>query len=82
MAAYRTKVAQGGRVVIPAELRAELGLHPGAEVVLDVTDGELRVRSMRQAIERARALVRRHVPANISLADELVAERHEAARFE
>ena len=82
MASHRAKVTEGGRVVIPAELRRQLGLQPGAEVVLDVADGELRIRSVRQAVESAQALVRRYVAQGTSLADELIAERREAARFE
>jgi AbrB family looped-hinge helix DNA binding protein len=68
--------------VIPAEIRRQLGFQPGVEVILNVADGELRIRSVRQAIERARELVRRHVGEGTSLADELISERHEAARLE
>ena len=82
MTAQRARVAEGGRVVIPAEFRRQLDLQPGAEVILEVTDGELRIRSVRRAIERAQALVRRHVPADTSLADELIRDRQEAARRE
>jgi AbrB family looped-hinge helix DNA binding protein len=82
MATFRSKVTEGGRVVIPAEIRRQLGFQPGAELVLSVADGELRIRSVQQAIERARELVRRHVGDNNSLADELISERHEAARVE
>ena len=82
MTTYRARITEGGRVVIPAEFRRQLDLQPGAEVILDVTDGELRIRSLRRAIERAQTLVRRHVPEGVSLADELVRERREAARRE
>jgi AbrB family looped-hinge helix DNA binding protein len=82
MASYRTRVTEGGRLVIPAEIRRQLGLQPGAEVVLDVTNEELRIRSVRQAIENAQLLVRRYVTSSTSLADELISERHEAARRE
>jgi AbrB family looped-hinge helix DNA binding protein len=54
MTAHRARIAEGGRVVIPAEFRRQLDLQPGAEVILDVTDGDLRIRSLRRAIERAR----------------------------
>ena len=76
---HRTRVTGGGRVVIPAELRRQLGLQPGAEVMLDVTDGELRIRSMQRAIELAQALVHSVVPQGVSLADELIRDRREAA---
>ncbi len=82
MPAHRTRITEGGRVVIPAEFRRQLDLQPGAEVILDMADGELRIRSLRRAIARAQTLVRRHVPEGISLADELIRERREAARRE
>jgi AbrB family looped-hinge helix DNA binding protein len=82
MSAARSKVTEGGRVVIPAALRRQLGLEPGTEVVLDIADGALRVRSVRHALESARSVVREHVPSGVSLADELIRERHEAGRRE
>jgi AbrB family looped-hinge helix DNA binding protein len=82
MTAHRARIAEGGRVVIPVEFRRLLDLKPGAEVILDVTDGDLRIRSVRQAIERAQALVRQHVPEGTSLSEELIRDRREAARLE
>jgi AbrB family looped-hinge helix DNA binding protein len=82
MSAVRARITEGGRVVIPSEFRRQLGLQTGTEVILDVTDGELRIRSLQRAIERAQALVRRHVPEPTDLADELIRERREAARVE
>ena len=82
MATFRAKVTEGGRVVIPAGIRHQLGLQPGAEVILSVADAELRIRSVRQASQRAGELVRRHVAGGSTLSDELLSERHEAARFE
>jgi len=79
MAIYQTKVTEGGRVVIPAELRRQLGLQLGSDVILDIADGELRIRSVQQAIQHAQALVRRHVRPGASLSDELIRERREAA---
>jgi AbrB family looped-hinge helix DNA binding protein len=82
MVALQTKVTEGGRVVIPAEFRRQLGLQVGSDVILDIADGELRIRSVQQAIQRAQSLVRRHVRPTASLADELIRERHEAAERE
>ncbi len=61
MATDQTKVTEGGRIVIPAELRRQLGLQLGADVILDIADRELRIRPVQQAIQHAQALVRRHV---------------------
>jgi AbrB family looped-hinge helix DNA binding protein len=75
MIEVRTKLAEGGRIVIPAEYRQALGLQVGDEVVLRLEDGEVRVFTPRQAIKRAQELVRRYIPQGRSLADELIAER-------
>jgi AbrB family looped-hinge helix DNA binding protein len=74
-----TTICDGGRLLIPAVLRRRLGLGPGTAVVLDVADGALQVRPLAQAIAHAQALVRRHVPPEVSLAEELIRERHQAA---
>lgn len=51
-------------------------------VLVDVDDGELRVRSVPKALERARAILRRYVPEGVGLADELIAERRREAERE
>jgi AbrB family looped-hinge helix DNA binding protein len=75
----RTKIAAGGRVVIPAAYRDALGLREGDQVILRLEDGEVRLLSPRSAIERAQAIVARYVAADRSLADELIAERRREA---
>jgi AbrB family looped-hinge helix DNA binding protein len=82
MLRHHTTIAAGGRIVIPARLRRELGLRPGDRVILDVDAGELRVRSLDAAIRRAQELVAEHVPASVSLADELIRDRREEAARE
>ena len=79
----RTRVSEGGRIVIPAEFREALGLAVGDEVRLRLDDGEIRIFTLEHAIRRAQELVRRYVPEGVSLVDELIAERRaEAAREE
>ncbi len=50
--------------------------------MIDLRDGELRVRSLRRAVERAQDLVRRYVPEGESLSEELIRERREEAQRE
>jgi AbrB family looped-hinge helix DNA binding protein len=78
---YQAKIIAGGKIVLPAELRRELGLKEGDTVLVD-RDGEtLRIRSRAAAIREAQAIVRRYVPEGVSLVDELIAERRaEASR--
>lgn len=78
----RMRVNENGRIVIPASFRKALGINVGDEVVLRIKDDELRISSLKQRIERAQRLVRRHVKVGVSLADELIAERREAAKRE
>jgi AbrB family looped-hinge helix DNA binding protein len=75
MMGFKTKLAEGGRIVIPAEYRQALGLHVGDELILRLEDGEVRIFTAHQAIKRAQELVRRYIPQNRSLADELINER-------
>ncbi len=78
----RTRVNQNGRVVIPASYRKALGIKAGDEVILRMEDDELRITTMKRRLERARRHVRKYVKPGVSLADELIAERREAAKRE
>jgi bifunctional DNA-binding transcriptional regulator/antitoxin component of YhaV-PrlF toxin-antitoxin module len=59
-----------GEWVLPGELRKALGVSVGDSVVIEIKDGELRLRSLDAAIKRAQETVRRYVPEGVSLADE------------
>ena len=76
------KVGEGGRLVIPAEFRKALGMKVGDDVILVLADGEVRVLTRHESIHRAQERVRRYVPADRSLAAELIAERREEAAHE
>ena len=82
MTVAKTRVNENGRLVIPAPLRKQLGIHPGDEVELRVEDNELRITTLKHRIERAQRLIRKYIKPGRSLADELIAERREAARNE
>jgi AbrB family looped-hinge helix DNA binding protein len=69
------KMSDGGRVVIPAEIRHSLGLKEGDAVLFELRDDEVVITTQKARLKRARALVRKYVPADVSLVDELIAER-------
>jgi AbrB family looped-hinge helix DNA binding protein len=75
MGVMSTRITQGGRVVIPAEYRRALGLEEGDEVILRLVDSELRITGRSEAIRKAQAVVRKHVPRGKSLVRELIRER-------
>lgn len=82
MAEVRTKIGAGGRVVLPAEFRRAMGVEPGDDVIVVLDGEEVRILTPRQAVVRARELVKRHIPAGRHLAAELIAERRREAKRE
>ncbi len=77
------KMSEGGRVVIPAEIRHSMGLKEGDTVLFDLRDGEAVLTTRKARLARARALFRQYVPeGSPSLADELIAERRAEAMRE
>ncbi len=79
---FKTKLGKGGRVVIPVEYRRELGVAPGDEIILHLDEEGLRLYTPAQAVARAQALVRRYVPEERSLSEELISERREESTRE
>ena len=75
MLSRAVKIIDGGKLVIPASFRRELGIAVGDTVIVEVADGELRVRSRNAALAQARRMMRQLVPEGVSLVDELIAER-------
>jgi AbrB family looped-hinge helix DNA binding protein len=73
---------QQGRVVIPVECRVAAGIKPGDELLIEaVGDGELRLRTRRQALKEAQAIVARYIPKGRDLVQEFIEDRRkEAAR--
>ena len=68
--------------MIPADYRRALGLKVGDEVILRMADGEVHILTPRQAIKKAQALVRKHVPERKSLVRKLIGERRGEAANE
>jgi AbrB family looped-hinge helix DNA binding protein len=78
----RLKVDSAGRVLIPSELRSQMGVTEGSTVLAWLEQGELRVLSAELASKQAQQLAKTLLPGNTSLADELIADRREEARRE
>ena len=81
---FYTHVDKHGRIVIPAELREQLGLQPGAEVSLTVRDDRLTIENVKRAIHRMRGIGLKIKPelAGLSIVDEFIADRREEAKRE
>ena len=77
----KARIGSGGRLVIPADIRHELGLEEGTPVVMRVEGGELRIVNFDEVIRRVQERSRRYVRPGQSVVDEFIADRHaEAAR--
>lgn len=68
-------VGEGGRLVIPAELRKLMELSPGEGVALRVVDGVLHVVSATMALKRVQAIASKLRKPGVSLVDEFIADR-------
>jgi AbrB family looped-hinge helix DNA binding protein len=82
MTAIPVKVGPKGRVVVPAEIRRELGIEEGTELMARVEGDGIVLEPRSAAIRRLQDLVTSIVPRDVSLVDELIAERREEARRE
>ena len=75
----RTKVTQGGRIVIPAEMRKQLGIEIGEDVNLTLEDDSVKISTSKLALRRIQEMARKVVPESVSVVDELIADRHKEA---
>jgi AbrB family looped-hinge helix DNA binding protein len=76
-----TKLGEGRRVVIPAELCHELGLTPGDPLVLESSDTEIIVRPLDRVVREVQAFFADAAPSTVLISEELSRDRRaEAAR--
>jgi AbrB family looped-hinge helix DNA binding protein len=65
-----------GQIVIPAEIRNELGIEPGSRISISVEGSRIVLRPMLKVIEELCGITK----GGPSMADELIAERQEEDR--
>ncbi|HEX04361.1 MAG TPA: AbrB/MazE/SpoVT family DNA-binding domain-containing protein [Bacteroidetes bacterium] len=75
------QIGAQGRVVIPAALRKALKLKPGERLIARKV-GESLVLERRETVEKRLWDMFSQIPADVSLADELISERREEVRHE
>jgi len=75
-------MGSNGRIVIPANIRNQLGMPQGGSFIAHVENGEVRLEPIAHAIARVQSLLEGYVPSGVSLAHELSAERRAAAERE
>ena len=82
MTTSTVRIGKAGRLVIPADLRRQLGIEAGDQVILRLDEEGLHLSTPAQALARAQAFVRSLEVEGRDLAAELVAERRREAAEE
>jgi len=82
MDTFHVRVVDGGKIVLPAALRRKHGFAVGDTLVVEDGPDGVKVRSLNDAVAAVQALVARFVPADVSLVDDLIAERRAEAERE
>lgn len=72
------RVGPQGRLVIPASIRREMNIVPGEILIARIKDGQLVLEKREKVWARLKKTFA-NVPQDVSLADELIAERREEA---
>lgn len=72
---YSLKLGPGGRVVIPAEVRAQLNVKEGDVLLADFDGIELRMRSVATAVLAVQQSLKHLKRAGESVTDEFLSER-------
>jgi AbrB family looped-hinge helix DNA binding protein len=78
----RVAMASNGRLVIPANVRSELGMQDGGTFIVHVQNGQIRLEPIHAAVARAQAIVRQYVPETARLVGELTEDRRREAESE
>jgi len=79
-APVKAVIGEGGRLVIPADMRKLMEIQPGDTVSLRIEDGVLRVVSSKMALKRVQEIARKLKKPGESVVDEFLAERREEQR--
>lgn len=76
---FRARMDGSGRIVLPAESQLRRNLKEGDTILVEEDDKGLHLRTIETAVREVQAYFQSVIPAGISLVDELIAERREAA---
>ena len=79
MQLHTVKLSREGRVLIPVDVRADLGLSEGMTLSLRIQDGEIRLFDRTLALSRAQAIARKYKTPGTSVVDQFISERRAEA---
>jgi len=75
----RLTMSKNGRVLIPAELRAALGLRSGGPLMARLEGEKLVLEPLAAAVRRIKGVMSQYSSPDSSLVDELIADRRREA---
>ena len=78
----RVTMAENGRVLVPAEMRAALGLRSGGPVMVRLEGERLVLEPLSSAVRRIQGAMQQYARPDSSLVDELIADRRREAESE
>lgn len=85
MSVIRTKLGEGGRMIIPAAFRNNMHLNAGDDIILHMQDDAIYITTPHQALQKLQAKVKNYFASTgeqISLVDELITTRRAEAERE
>jgi AbrB family looped-hinge helix DNA binding protein len=83
MSEIHITMAANGRIVVPSQVRAELGMEKGGGFVMTVDKGgTIHLEPLRNVIARVQDEVRGYISDDVDLVDELSVERRQEAADE
>jgi antitoxin component of MazEF toxin-antitoxin module len=80
MQVFHATIEPDGKIQLPPQVLEQLDFAVGKDVEMEVEKKSLRVSlSKNERLKRAQTRVRKYIPENISLADELIEDRRREA---
>lgn len=79
---YQSKVDKSGRISLPAEIRASLGVRAGDSVLVKQEGTLIEVLTPGQALRNVQEYFQQLVPQGVSLADEIIQEHRDEVACE
>ena len=83
--AIRTKLGEGGRVIIPSTFRQSLQLSTGDDIILHMQEDKIYITTPDQALQKLQQKVKEYNNTSekpISLVDELISMRRLESKYE
>jgi AbrB family looped-hinge helix DNA binding protein len=78
----RVRVDSAGRVVVPSDLRQQLGIEPGHELILSADAQGIHLQTFDQAVKAVQQAFAPYRVPGTSVVDDLIRDREEEARRE